>query len=134
MSSAAIYDPLSRIDLPAPRHAVESEDEDEDDFSDEDEEESSNSSARVSFSTSIQQYVNRPVIALFDQVGEAITSYIGATEDVKILYNSTKQIGALATHGESTLLLLAPGSTIRHNLSLLSRIARQVLVELKPER
>ncbi|CAO1612767.1 unnamed protein product [Sympodiomycopsis kandeliae] len=132
---SAIYDPLSRADLPAPRHAIESDDEDFSDDADEEKDlqEQAPSSEVIFSTTSLDQFQGKNVVVLVDQVGEAVADQLELTEIASVSV-AQKQIASLAQCDDAVVMLLSPGSSLRGDLSRLTLIIRSVLLQIKPAR
>lgn len=134
--ASAIYDPLSRIDLPAPRHDVQSDDETDS----EDEQgaagQSHTDAGQVVFSA--QHLHAKPTLVLVDQVGEGIAQHLRIPEQASVHWEDIKrghsrQIASLGQFPNgTTVVLLSPGSYLRADLSRLSAVIREIIVQLRP--
>lgn len=144
--ASAIYDPLSRIDLPAPRHAVESDEEDDSDDYEAEGDDAVVAPPRVTISPEAVPTVRGlHTLVLIDQLGESMAQRLQLTESARIecevgqgTIGGKLQIGAVASTSlngaTTTVLLLSPGSSLRADVGRLSLAVRAVLAEVRPSR
>lgn len=134
-----IYDPLSRIDVPPPRHDVESDS--EEDYSDEEDElltsagEGSASASHLSFSPAAlpNKTGAEAVTILVGQAGEGVAKAQGFTEEGRIDWKG-RQVGSWAAQEEGTCILLYPGSAVTENISELAELVKTLLKKVAAKR
>lgn len=134
-----IYDPLSRVDVPPPRHDVESDSEEE--YS-EDEDELLTSAGESSASASFLSFSPAPLpnnagrqayTILVGQAGEGVATAQGFKEEGRIDWKG-RQVGSWAAQGEETCVLLYPGSAVSENIPELAELVKTLLEKLEGNR
>ncbi|CAO1614514.1 unnamed protein product [Parajaminaea phylloscopi] len=147
---SSIYDPLNRIDLPPPRHAVESDS--ESDFDDDDDDDiprnadalSSSYRSHVSLETvgdgtGIQHALGKPTLFLVGQAGEGLATHLAvcAEERARLMWHDRQQASvACTTPGNVAdavvVVVLYPSTTLQRQPLQLVALVDQLMSELKP--
>lgn len=137
--SSSIYDPLSRVDLPPSRHAVESDS--ESDSSDDDLEAveqvaDSEPASLLTFEPSgkLSALQGQRTVVFLDQVGEAIAGQLVGSEQASVSWKGRQQGSFAAGPDEWLYVLLYPASTLESRTEELALFARQLLATLSPTR
>lgn len=138
-----ILDPLSRIDLPPSRHAMESDSEESEDEDDQqlgslDEQMADSLETLLTFGPldgTGQQWQGKELVVLSGQTGEALANELNLQEQGQIMWKQRQQ-GSLAAGEDEKVayMLLYPSSVLVGDLRELSRFTRELLRQLQLRR